>query len=164
MKAILCVAKAAKAKEEVVDEEAVIANAIYDYNLCKLDDFDLDLFRSIFSDIFPDKWPSSSEPSTTTLQCAVKDACAAKNIDCTEYFLIKIQQLYHMLQMTAGVILIGDAYSGKTTLYRMLANALELCGERNEMNEMRPECQGKLCRTTDGVRLMSEENTILFSI
>lgn len=143
IKAVLGVAKAAKAKRQVVDEETVIANAIYDYNLCKLDDFDLGLFRTIFDDIFPDQWASSSEPSTTSLLCAVKDSCAANNIDCTDYFLLKIQQLYRMLQMAAGVILIGDAYSGKTTLYRMLANALELCGERNELNEMRPECQGK---------------------
>lgn len=143
IKAILLAAKASKAEREVIDEEAIIANAICDYSLCKLDEFDLNVFRSVFDDIFPGKWASSCEPSTTSLQCAVKDACAANNIDCTDYFLLKIQQLYRTLQMAAGVILIGDPYSGKTTLYRTLANALELCGERNELNGTRPECQGK---------------------
>lgn len=143
IKAILLAAKAAKAEREAIDEEANIANAICDYSLCKLDEFDLIVFRSIFDDIFPDKWASSCEPPTTSLQCAVKDACAANNIDCTDYFLLKTEQLYRTLQMAAGVILIGDPYSGKTTLYRMLANALELCNERNKLNETRPECQGK---------------------
>lgn len=145
MKAILSVAKAAKAEREVADEEDVIAKSICEYNLCKLDDFDSDVFRSIFNDIFPDKWPTSdslSNSSNASLLCAVKDVCAAKNIDWTEYFLLKIQQLYRLLQMSAGVILIGDAYSGKTTLYRTLANALALCSERHGLNEMRPECKG----------------------
>lgn len=143
IRAILNVAKEAQVEREVVDEDAVIANAICEYVVCKLNDFDLDVFRTIFNDIFPGKWASSTSP-TASLLGAVKDACAANNIDCTEYFLNKIQQLYQLLQMTAGVILIGDAYSGKTTLYRTLANALALCGERNELNEMRPECKG-LC-------------------
>lgn len=145
MKAILSVAKTAKVERAVADEEEVIAKAICEYHLCKLDDFDLDVFRSIFNDIFPDKWASSNSTSNTataSLHCAVKDACAANNIDCTDYFLLKMQQLYQLLQMAAGVILIGDAYSGKTTLYRTLTNALALCGDRNELNEMRPECKG----------------------
>lgn len=140
IKAILCVAKTAKANREVVDEEATIANAICEYISCELNDFDSGVFQSIFNDIFPGKWTTHS--SSDRLVCAVKDVCAANNIDCTEYFLLKIQQLYRLLHITAGIILIGDAYSGKTTLYRTLANALTLCGERNELNEMRPECKG----------------------
>lgn len=155
IKAILSIAKTAKAEKEVADEEAVIAKAICGYNLCKLDDIDVGVFRSIFNDIFPDKWESSNSEMnnslTTSLICAVKDACAANNVDCTEYFLLKIQQFYQMLQMAAGVILIGDAFSGKTTLYRTLAYALALCGDRNELNEMRPECKGTFAMNNEKV-------------
>lgn len=146
IKAVLNSAKASKAERGVTNEEAVIASAICHYSLCKMEDFDLDVFRTIFNDIFPGQLvPSKSDPNhpREALLRAVADACAAVNIDCTEYFQHKITQLHQLQQMTIGVIIIGNAYSGKTTLYRMLANALALCGERNELNEIKPDCKGK---------------------
>lgn len=145
IKAILNVAREARAQREVDDEEAIIAKAICDYILCELDDFDLDVFQSIFNDIFPDKLASSKSLSnsfTENLICAAREACAANNIDGTDYVMLKIQQLYQLQQIAAGIILIGDAYSGKTTLYRTLASALALCGERKELNGIKPECKG----------------------
>lgn len=110
------------------------------------------MFQSIFNDIFPEKWPSFSvsENSATSFICAVKDTCVANHIDCTEYFLVKIQQLHQLMQMSVGVILIGDAYSGKTTVYRMLANAFALLGERNELDDARPQYKGNENYGTNG--------------
>lgn len=157
IKTILNVAKVTLASDQQVvgddaNDEMVVAKAICEYGVCKLDAFDLNVFQSIFNEIFPNQWTSNdATESTEMLLGAVGDACERNNVNGSDYFLLKIQQLYQLIRMTPGIILIGDAYSGKTTLYRTLANALALCGERNQLDEMRPQCKG-MCVTEYGRR------------
>lgn len=70
------------------------------------------------------------EPDYVILNKAVGDACKANNIQCTPFMLEKIQQLYEMIIVRHGLMIVGFPFAGKTTSYRMLAEALALVEER----------------------------------
>lgn len=85
-------------------------------------------FQGITSDLFPGV--TLPEPDYVILNKAVADACSANNIQCTPFFLEKVQQLYEMIIVRHGLMIVGLPFAGKTTSYRMLAEALALVEER----------------------------------
>lgn len=99
--------------------------------------------KSILSDIFPgnncttptdcDADAASANVSSSPVNSpsspirhAILDACSALNINATNYFVEKVLQLYEMLHIRAGIMIIGDSFAGKTTAYRILAKALAI--------------------------------------
>lgn len=74
------------------------------------------------------------------LKQAIDEACHELNIDCTEYFAKKLFEFYEMLRIRSGIMIIGDSFAGKTTIYRVLANAFNKLNEKNQMNELRATC------------------------
>lgn len=85
--------------------------------------------KSILSDIFPGNKCSTATDSP--IHKAIMDACTAHNINATKYFVEKVHQLYEMLHIRPGIMIIGDSFSGKTTAYRILAKALEICDQND---------------------------------
>lgn len=69
-------------------------------------------------------------PDYVVLNNAVEDACKENNIQNTDVFLEKVQQLYEMIVVRHGLMLVGLPFGGKTTCYRILAHALGLAEER----------------------------------
>lgn len=61
---------------------------------------------------------------------AVDDTCKKNNIQNTPFFLEKVQQLYEMIVVRHGLMIVGYPFGGKTTSYRILAEALGLIEER----------------------------------
>lgn len=72
------------------------------------------------------------EPDYVILDQALEDACKAANIQNTPFFMEKVQQLYEMIVVRHGLMIVGLPFGGKTTSYRMLAEALGLVEERVE--------------------------------
>ena len=68
-------------------------------------------------------------PDYRILNKGTQEACSKANIQCTPFFLEKIQQIYEMMIVRHGFMIVGLPFSGKTTAYRMLADALELIEE-----------------------------------
>ena len=52
------------------------------------------------------------------------DRCERANLQLTDLFFIKITQLYEMIIVRHGLMIVGYSYGAKTSMYRTLAAAL----------------------------------------
>jgi len=56
------------------------------------------------------------------------------NLQTNDYFVTKIIQLYEMILVRHGLMVVGLPFSGKTSSIKVLAGALTLLKERGQMN------------------------------
>ncbi len=96
--------------------------AIKDVNLAKFLAQDIPLFKNITSDLFPGiKLP---EPDYDQMLICIRNMLDAKNLQGTPYVIEKIIQLYEMITVRHGLMVVGDPFAGKTSAITVLAGAL----------------------------------------
>lgn len=106
--------------------------AINDVNLAKFLAFDLPLFRGITSDLFPGV--VLPEIDYKNMYECIDIKLKEYNLQKTDYFIMKVIQLYEMILVRHGLMVVGLPFSGKSTCIKVLQGALTLLNERGQMN------------------------------
>ncbi|XP_020300595.1 dynein heavy chain 3, axonemal isoform X2 [Pseudomyrmex gracilis] len=129
VKTVLIAAGNLKLKYPTQDELTLVLRAIVDVNLPKFLSQDVTLFSNIYMDLFPDV--TLSKPDRDELIQQLKENLEKRNLQATEWYLEKIIQIYEMLLVRHGLMLVGTTLGGKTQAYQTLAASLgDLSGRR----------------------------------
>ncbi|CAD8087288.1 unnamed protein product [Paramecium sonneborni] len=133
------------------DEEAKCIKALINVNLGKLIKQDVQLFFSIIQDLFPN---SNIEQNYDNQ--SLKDICQILKLQSNEVFIQKCVQMDQLMEVSHGIMIIGETMSGKSQLIDVLAHK-----HNYQINKINPKTLqidqlfGKLDRNTkqfyDGV-------------
>ncbi|KAK3235325.1 hypothetical protein CYMTET_54468 [Cymbomonas tetramitiformis] len=136
MRAVMAVLRAAgnlKQRYKTEVEEVLMLRAINDVNLPKFLDEDVPLFQGILSDLFPGV--SLPPMDYDNMLLALRENAVKRQLQPLDSFTEKIIQLYEMIVVRHGLMLVGQSFGMKTCGYRVLADALSDLHKKGLNNE-----------------------------
>lgn len=131
MRAVIAVLRAAgnlKRSDGHLPEDVLVLRSIIDVNLPKFLSPDVPLFNGIVSDLFPGV--KIDPPDRSAMREAFNDVCAKRNLINEEYFWDKVVQIYDMMVVRHGFMIVGLPFSGKSSAWKVLGEVLGLLSER----------------------------------
>ncbi|XP_008197222.2 dynein axonemal heavy chain 3 [Tribolium castaneum] len=122
VKSVLLAAGALKRAYPKTSEAQLVLRAIIDVNLPKFLAQDVPLFEGIFSDLFPGVEIPKFERQE--LIDSLIQEIKKKNLQPTPWFVDKCMQIYEMILVRHGLMIVGRPMGGKTSAYQSLAEGL----------------------------------------
>lgn len=122
LKMILVESRQMKHRKSSVLPIECIGRAILAIHLPKIVDEDMPKFQSIFERLFP---IAVVEEHMLPFKRRIQDVLEKLLLQPNSYIVDKIVEVYNMLSMRNGIIIVGDSMSGKTTVWQTLAETLK---------------------------------------
>ncbi|GAB1598116.1 dynein heavy chain 3, axonemal-like [Argonauta hians] len=114
-------------------EELLVLKSIKDVNLPKFLSQDIILFEGIISDLFPGLEVPQDESSQ--LKEAIIKSLKQIQLQPVPWYIEKLIQIYNMILVRNGLMIVGEPIAGKTCAYKVLAEALADLSKDNLMEE-----------------------------
>ena len=131
MRAVIAVLRAAgnlKRSDGHLSEDVLVLRSIIDVNLPKFLSPDVPLFNGIASDLFPGT--TVEPPDLKLMKDAFMDVCERMSLVGVDYFWEKMVQIYDMMVVRHGFMIVGMPFSGKSSAWKVLGETLGLLSER----------------------------------
>eukprot|EP01049_Picozoa_sp_SAG25_P017114 SAG25_NODE_4264_length_852_cov_1.167331_1_plen_283_part_11 len=122
VKAVLTASANLKQRYPEEDESILVLRSIRDVNLCKFLSFDVPLFNGIIRDLFPGT--VLPEADYVNLNVALINQTKIHGLQFTDVFQTKVIQLYEMICVRHGLMVVGRPFGAKTSMLRVLSESL----------------------------------------
>lgn len=122
VKSVLLASAALRKNNPEMSEHEIVLRAIVDVNLPKFLQQDVQLFEGIYKDLFPGV--AVPEPLRDDIKRHLEQKIRDKRLQSSPWFVEKVMQIYEMILVRHGLMIVGDSMGGKTTAYQLLAEVL----------------------------------------